>query len=81
DEHQRLVSFAIYHAERPSAAVREPFGLGPADYSLLGRWEIPHKKMPAPLAAKKINNEIPRGEPHDKTSYKTSITLPLFWNS
>jgi hypothetical protein len=36
-------------------------------------WEIPQKKMPAPTPEKRKNSERPMGEPHDKTTYKTSI--------
>jgi hypothetical protein len=34
--------------------------------------------MPAPLAIKNKNKEMPMGEPQDKMLYKTSITYSFF---
>jgi hypothetical protein len=42
-------------------------------FLLLLKWDNPQKEIPAPLTEKKKNNARPRGDPHDKIPYKTSI--------
>jgi hypothetical protein len=37
------------------------------------KWDNPQKKIPAPLPRKKKNNARPRGDPHERIPYKTSI--------
>jgi hypothetical protein len=48
-------------------------------FLLLMKWDIPIKRIPAPLAVKKKNNARPTGEPHDKITYKTSIIKSSFF--
>jgi hypothetical protein len=56
-------------------AISERNGVPGLLYSflLLLKWDNPQKEIPAPLAEKKKNNARPRGDPHDKIPYKTSI--------